>query len=99
MQELPIIMVHVKANKANTTFKNQYNLLLNDGLYQSNEVANKTGDQPKAPEKPSTPETPKTPNTSYGEKPKGLLYASLAAVSLVVGLLVFWKPIKKWFNK
>jgi len=99
VQELPIIMVHVKANKANATFKNQYNLLLNDGSYQSNEVANKTGDQPKAPEKPSTPETPKTPNTSYGEKPKGLLYASLAAVSLVVGLLIFWKPIKKWFNK
>ncbi|MCK8605719.1 LPXTG cell wall anchor domain-containing protein [Leuconostoc citreum] len=103
VQELPIIMVHVKANKANATFRNQYTLLLNNGSYDSNEVENKTGDAPKVPEKPKQPlksEAPKTtPNTSYGEKPKGLLYVSLAAVGLLGGLAIFWKPIKKWWRQ
>ncbi|MGR8823203.1 GbpC/Spa domain-containing protein [Leuconostoc citreum] len=99
VQELPTVMVHVKANKANATFKNQYTLLLNDGSYQSNEVENKTGDTPKTLEQPKHSETTKTPNTGYGEKPKGLLYASIAAVGLMAVVGLFWKPIKRWFNK
>ncbi|WP_349535456.1 cell surface protein [Leuconostoc citreum] len=99
VQQLPIIMLHVKANQANATFKNQYNLLLNKGSYKSNEVENKTTETPKSTDKPKDPEQRKTPNTSYGEKPKGLLYASIVTVVLLAVLGFFWKPIKKWFNK
>ncbi|MFT8841150.1 GbpC/Spa domain-containing protein [Leuconostoc citreum] len=99
VKQLPVINVHVKANKANVTFKNQYNLLFNQGKFQSNMVENKTGETPKTPEKPNKPTSPNTPNTSYGEKPKGGLYASLAALGLIGILFVFWKPIKNWFNK
>ncbi|MET3356720.1 UNVERIFIED_ORG: adhesin isopeptide-forming family sspB-C2 type protein [Leuconostoc holzapfelii] len=45
------------------------------------------------------PEAPKTPNTSYGEKPKGGLYAAIASILLIVGGVVFRKPIAKWLHK
>ncbi|MBZ5977871.1 hypothetical protein KII91_00755 [Leuconostoc gelidum subsp. gelidum] len=60
--------------------------------YKTQTVKNNITPNPK-------PIQPKTPNTSYGEKPKGLIYGLIAAIILSAGTVIFWKPIKRWVNR
>ena len=57
--------------------------------YATETVKNNVTPNPKAPE---------TPNTGYGEKPKGGLYAAIAAISFSLMAAIFYKPIKKWLK-
>lgn len=45
------------------------------------------------------PKVPSTPNTSYGERPAGALYVTIAALIMTVIGIIFRKPIERWIKQ
>ena len=81
----PVVKANAPGTLVNTAVQNDFGQ-----EYQTQTVKNNVTPNPQAPE---------TPNTSYGEKPKGGLYAGIAAALTGLVSIVFFKPISRWLKK
>lgn len=85
----PVVKDDATGTLVNTAVQNDFGQ-----AYQTQTVTNNITPNPKVP---STPK-PSTPNTSYGEKPAGALYVTIAALVMTVLGIIFWKPLKQWIK-
>lgn len=81
----PVVKSDASGTLVNTAIQNNFG-----SEYPTETVINNITLKPKAPA---------TPNTSYGEKPKGMLYGAIAVIILIAGGVVFRKPLKNWLHK
>lgn len=81
----PVVKANAPGTLVNTAVQNDFSQ-----EYQTQTVKNNVTPNPQAPE---------TPNTSYGEKPKGGLYAGIAAALTGLASIVFFKPISRCLKK